>query len=71
MSLFDLGPVVGKHCLSYCGDELCNCELAPRYQHDFRQPPADPAMATPTPPPKPLAPAGAAVDPWNPENYWP
>lgn len=32
--------------------------------------PGAPAMATATPPPKPLAPAGAAIDPWDREHWF-
>lgn len=32
MSIADYGPKIGKHCFTYCGDDLCDCELAPRYQ---------------------------------------
>lgn len=32
MSMIDFGPNFGKHCFTYCGDDFCDCELAPRYQ---------------------------------------
>jgi hypothetical protein len=38
MSMIDQGPS-GKHCFSYCGDEFCDCELAPRYQSLAATPP--------------------------------
>ena len=36
------------------------------------RPPRDnPMAATVAPNPKPLAPTGAGVDPYDPENFWP
>ncbi len=31
MTLFDPGPS-GKRCFAYCGDDVCDCECAPRYR---------------------------------------
>ena len=33
MSLIDLGPK-NKRCLTYCGDDVCDCDANPRYSLD-------------------------------------
>lgn len=52
--------------------EIANRQRAVVSNTPPRRPPDDagcPAVASPAP--KPLAPAGAVVDPWDPENWWP
>lgn len=32
MSIIDPGPRLDKYCFIYCGDDVCDCQRAPRYR---------------------------------------